>query len=440
MYILSGRSRVWIEIPSLDITDQIYATDSLSSTNQAFSEVSADSAAVSDNLGEHVWGITADSTVVTEELVGSISAPLISDTASAADAIDSSDVTAGPITDGITVSDSLLGLIIADAVDDVLVMADVFASAANITLSLSNSIAVSDRIEAGWSAATTDSATVSEVLLTHVVQAEIQDTAATTGSVGGILSASSVVSNSAVVSDLLGYGFTSASTDAATVSDLLAGSAALPVEVLDSSLLGDTLSGTISVYANLTDLVSTETTVGSSLALVGILSDTVIAGDTIRDQAYQVLVVVNAKTGAASTYTVTPTVRGLAEFSGVLYLATESGLYALDADTDYDGGVVWTVKTGFSNMGSDFKKRVRDVNVLGHSAGTIALRTTSIVEGAKVEHDFPLPAGVRTAHRDSVIRVGGGLTSVYWAFEVMGRGRAEIDQLHIAFEQLYRRR
>lgn len=440
MYAMNSRSRIWIEIPSLDLTDQVSVSDALSSTNQAFSGISADSASVSDAIGEHVWGVTSDSVLVSEALIGSVSAPLISDGATMADAIDSSEVTAGPITDGASVSDSLLGGTVANAIDDALLMADAFTSVASITLALSDSAVASDQLKAGWSAATVDSVTVGEILLTHTVPVEIHDVAATVASIAGTLLASSSTSNSAAVSDLLGYGFVGVSADAATVADSLSGSAFIPVGLSDSVLSSDALSGAVSVYADLLDFVGIDTSIGGSLALVGVLSDAAMAGDTISDQAYQVILVVNATTGAVSTYTVTPMVRGLAEFSGVLYLATDSGLYALDADADADGDIVWTVRTGFSNLGSDFKKRVRDVNVLGHFAGPVSLRTASVAAGAKVEHSYLLPSGARTTHRDGVINVGGGITSVYWAFEVRGRGEAEIDQLRVFAEQLSSRR
>jgi hypothetical protein len=243
-------------------------------------------------------------------------------------------------------------------------------------------------------------------------------------------------------SDEIGYGFIQSSDDTLVASDSIAGTVAVASPVLsDTVVISETLAGAVSIYAAvLTDIVVASDTLTGSLVLVGVVSDTVLFGDTLSDAAYQTLVVVNAETGAVSTYTMTPVVAGLAEYRGTLYLAGPDGLYAMDADEDEDGEVVWTLRTGFANLGSDLLKRVRDANILGRTEGTTLLKVVTAHGGQKQEYHYQLPATTRDAYRDGVTKVGRGLQSVYWQFALQGTGPAEIDQLKLAIEPLSRRR
>jgi hypothetical protein len=136
----------------------------------------------------------------------------------------------------------------------------------------------------------------------------------------------------------------------------------------------------------------------------------------------------------------TPVVAGLAEYRGTLYLAGPDGLYAMDSDEDETGEVVWTLRTGFSNLGSDLLKRVRDANILGRTEGNTLFKVVTARNGEKQEYDYQLPEATRDAYRDGVTKVGRGLQSVYWQFEMEGTGPAEIDQIKLAIEPLSRRR
>jgi hypothetical protein len=136
----------------------------------------------------------------------------------------------------------------------------------------------------------------------------------------------------------------------------------------------------------------------------------------------------------------TPVVAGLAEYRGTLYLAGPDGLYAMDATEDEDGEVVWTLRTGFSNLGNDLLKRVRDANILGRTEGNTLFKVVTARNGEKQEYAYQLPEATRDAYRDGVTKVGRGLQSVYWQFEMEGTGPAEIDQIKLAIEPLSRRR
>jgi hypothetical protein len=177
----------------------------------------------------------------------------------------------------------------------------------------------------------------------------------------------------------------------------------------------------------------------TAMQLVGILTDNALAGDTLFEAA-QTVYITNAETGAVSTYVFTPTISGMTDYQGVLYLAGPEGLYALDATQDEDGAVVWTLRTGFSNLGSDLLKRIRDVNIQARTEGDTTLQVIEDRYGEKQEWNYRLPAVTRDSYRDGVTKIGRGIKSVYFALGLQGIGPAEIDQLRVLIEPLSRRR
>lgn len=228
------------------------------------------------------------------------------------------------------------------------------------------------------------------------------------------------LSDTAAWGDVLGIASIVANslTDTASFSDLLA--AYSDVEVLSNAASWlDALTGVATLSAGLVDKASWV--------------------DNLIFASYK-LAVINADTGAVSEYTITPEVSGLCQFSGIFYIASSDGLYALDADADYDNDVVWTMNTGLLNFGTDLMKRVIDVNMLGSAEGATILAVTTARGGTKVESRYQLEDLTRTAPRDGVVKVGRGLQSVYWAVGARGVGPAEIDEIRVNAVPLSRRR
>lgn len=259
---------------------------------------------------------------------------------------------------------------------------------------------------------------------------EIASVSAITGSLADV----------AVFGDALGWLWIAESTETVIVADVLAGAVAMSSALADTATWGDALAGGLTVYAPaLADAGTFSDALTSQLQLVGILADTVLFGDALADAAH-VVHVVNAETGAVSTYTFTPTIRSMAEYQGVLYLAGPDGLYALDATQDDGEDIVWTLRTGFSDLGVDKLKRVVDINVQARTQGDLTLQTVHNRTGDKVQRAYRLPPLTRNSHRDGVIHPGMGPVSVYWQFALQGVGPAEIHQMRLSVEPLSRRR
>lgn len=157
--------------------------------------------------------------------------------------------------------------------------------------------------------------------------------------------------------------------------------------------------------------------------------------------AAQRVLVMNAETAAISEYRLPVRATGLAQFDGVFYVASDEGLFAMDAEQDESGAVDWTLITGFSNLGDDRIKRIRDLNVLASGGASMTVTPTLSSLGVKsILPAYSLPTMPRGTLRDGVIKIGRGAKGVYWSFQIAGTGPAEIDEIRIAVELLGRRR
>lgn len=398
-------------------------------------------------LSENVYGVYVNAASLTDRIdysdaiAGPVDAPLLTDTLAFSESITSGFATESSDTLVFSETLEMLGGIDAASLSDILRLDETIVSNIVITSARSDTVVLSDVIESGFIGSSADTLIASE-LLTMAATTSASDILAVSDVVASRLVISGSSSDTLLASDEIGYGFIQSAADTLVASDSIAGTVAVASPVLsDTVMISETLAGPVAIYvAVLTDTVVASDTLTGALTLVGVLSDTVLFGDTLSDAAYQTLVVVNAETGATSTYTMTPVVAGLAEYRGTLYLAGPDGLYAMDATEDEGGEVVWTLRTGFSNLGSDLLKRVRDANILGRTEGNTLLKVVTSREGQKQEYSYQLPTATRDAYRDGVTKVGRGLQSVYWQFALQGTGPAEVDQLKLAIEPLSRRR
>lgn len=346
-----------------------------------------------------------------------------------------------PLLDTLIASDAITGDLCAVPLVDTPSLIDVITGRLTVSSALADEVTALDAIAAHYQATTADTVTASESLSTDLTSA-LADPVAVTDQITGLLAASSALSDAVTVADLIGYGFVGDAADTVTAADSIAGQVDVYAPILaDTVTVAEVLAGPTAVYAPvLADTVGATDAITGVLALVGVLSDTVLAGDALADAAYQVIIVTNVETGAVSTYTMTPTIAGLAEYRGTLYLAGPDGLYAMDAVDDLGDAVAWELRTGFSTLGTDKIKRIQDLNILARTDGETALHVVSSRQGEKQTWSYPQTPLTRGAFRDGIVKVGKGIQSVYYEFGLTGTGPAEIDQLHVTIEPLSRRR
>jgi hypothetical protein len=373
------------------------------------------------------------------DIFGGIQTVEMADTLYVADAITGEKV-AG-LSDTLHVSDQV-GKASQARSSEVLYLSDTITVARYVSRDLGDTLVVQDALSAHRLAQSADTLRLTDALSSGQAPVLLSDTLVLSDAITGVKANTALaLSDTLVVQDSISFTWVEAVSDTLHLHDTLIGLntavAALPGDTLH---LSDALDRVIAVYAPvLSDTLHLSDALSATLQAVGFLSDTLVLGDTLIREA-QTLHIVNADTGAVSTYTFTPTITGMAEYRGVLYLAGPEGLYALDATDDDGDGVVWTLRTGFSNLGTDQLKRLGDINVLARTQGDLTLQTVHNRTGEKVERSYQLLPLTRESHRDGVIHPGRGPVSVYWQFALQGIGPAEIHQMRLAVEPLSRRR
>ena len=394
-----------------------------------------------DVLAAAVSSVVSDRAAATDTLGGVLRINVaLSDTAKAQDSLGSAGFIG--ISSDTALASDLLGTVRYGTTVDVAKAGDTLSSVYNISDTLTTAGIASDTIQAHFTGDLSDTAIASDSLLGEIASKEgLIDIAVASDTLAAELTSTDAVrSDLGVARDVLDSIFLAASGDSANSTDDLGGNISTYAPLDDNAVADDILDGDLVVYAPLLEDVGIATdALGGYLEIHGILSDTALAGDTLFEAA-QTVYVVNAETGAVSTYTFTPTVRSAMDYQGVLYLAGPEGLYAVDAERDEDGAIVWTLRTGFNNMGSDRLKRIRDINFQARTEGDTTVQVVLDRYGDKQEWNYRLPPLTRNSYRDGVVKIGKGLHSVYWQVAARGVGPSEIDQMRFYVESLSRRR
>lgn len=271
--------------------------------------------------------------------------------------------------------------------------------------------------------------TLADSLSSVGVSAVLSDSLTFVDTISGKLTISETLSDSLSLVDLLQVYFDTQLTESVSLTDVLTGLTEIDGSLTDVLVATDILSGVLRITSVLT----------SSGTLLDSISGDIVASGIVSPQA-NVIFVINAETGAVSTYTFTTTVSGSATYNNTLFLSCNDGLYALDNSTDNGTDISWEARTGFSNFGSDLIKRVIDVSVLARCSGVIEALTVSARYGEKVENRYSITRSTAGAFRDQIIKTGRGASGIYWQIGIAGKGPGEVNEMRVAAEPLSRRK
>lgn len=419
-------------------------SDSLTNSEQlkaVYETVLAESVLFTETLQGDSNLYTEDVLRVVEVLNSAVSlSGVVADSVNSTDSISS--VLGASSTDSLIVSETVANTVLYNGhLFDVSSISESLVSQLQASCTATDSIVISEVLASVDVGVTVDTVNVTEVI-TSVVGQQQDSTDFVTPSdlLQSAINATQVSADTVLGIDSVTANLLAASTDTVAVSESLSSQILQSGSLVDNVGCSESLTSGLTVYAPVLNdglIISDVST--TAMQLVGILTDTALAGDTLFEAA-QTVYITNAETGAVSTYVFTPTISGMTNYQGILYLAGPDGLYALDATQDEDGVVVWTLRTGFSNLGSDRLKRIQDVNIQARTEGDTTLQIIEDRYGEKQEWNYRLPARTRDSYRDGVTKVGKGINSVYFALGLQGIGPAEIDQLRVVVEPLYRRR
>jgi hypothetical protein len=112
-------------------------------------------------------------------------------------------------------------------------------------------------------------------------------------------------------------------------------------------------------------------------------------------------------------------------FNGKYYGASEDGIFELTGSDDNGTEIEAYVRAALNTLGTNRFKRMPSMYLGYTSSGTMVLKVVTVANGAKVEDWYTLREKPADVMRDARIKVGKGLKSVYWAWELHNKDGAD---------------
>lgn len=214
-------------------------------------------------------------------------------------------------------------------------------------------------------------------------------------------------------------------------------------QLLTAIGLSSSLAPDVYIYAAALDALRIAAVVTGGLLLTATLADSFALGDTplttaellaalqsavglaatlqIDGQAYTAWVM-DLESKAAWTYDNYP-FNSFARIGDRLFGAGPDGISELTGADDAGTPIAWSVQTGLLNFGSAAEKRI-DAMYLGYtSTGTVGLAViTTSPDGEKVQYNYTMVPRTANTLVENRIKVGRGLKSVYFQFQLAGTG------------------
>lgn len=190
----------------------------------------------------------------------------------------------------------------------------------------------------------------------------------------------------------------------------------------DGLLLDVTAGGSVLVTLLATESVVLGATPASILEGMNTLADEISLTLTLRlgDAVYRAWVC-NTELKAFSQYENYP-FNSFFELGGTYYGVAPTGVYKLEGGTDDGDAIRWRLRTGLWNLGTGKMKRMPSLYLGYRASGDMVLKVVTTTEdGLKSENWYQLrPGSTQNVMHEGRIKIGRGLKSVYWGFELEG--------------------
>jgi hypothetical protein len=333
------------------------------------------------------------------------------------------------VTSGIFIEDlaDVVNLFAAGQSTPFLVLADqlglgaALGSSMSSTESLSDELAMGDLLGVIWQAVASDALALGDALSTSSRQVvEMVDTLRLIAGAGSSLAATNAVASALAMSSSLGVLSIEQMTDQLSLGGELQEQIRATAALIDTLALADTPGAAALLSAAASDTLQLSDVAATTAALIEQLRDGLGLTCTLRvaDTTYFAWVC-NTETQAFTSYINYP-FNSFCRIGNKYFGASDDGIFELAGDSDDGEPITSRVRTGLTNLGTGRHKRMPSLYLGYSSTGTLVLKAiTTSPKGEKREDWYqltPRPAG---ATREGRIKLGKGLKSVFWAFELV---------------------
>lgn len=306
------------------------------------------------------------------------------------------------------------------------VIADILALHGSVAVSLSASgrmadtIAFTDALKNVFGAVLSDGYQLSEVISgSRYSIVEAVDALVLSGVVTGYAQAIAVTAEVFALSDALNNVQIAATSDGMSLNETLAASIMAYASIVDEIMLSDdaSMNGVFACAVHDTMVLDDSVTVSGLLAAVMRDELSLIGRLRIAGEPYSAYVI-NTATLGYSTYTGF-NFGSMAVVQGKLYATADDGLYLLEGDDDDGSAIKTKVRTGLSSMGVSRMKRVPSAYIGIDTRGVVVIKAiVTSPNGQKESHWYTATPTDTGSLRERRTKIGRGLRSVYWAFEL----------------------
>lgn len=313
----------------------------------------------------------------------------------------------------------------------------------SVTNELVSVLTIIDRITLYFTGNLTDALAVADTALPiHKHMASLVDAVSLTSGIVDRHQAVELVTDLIATECLLQVAPIELLTDDVALADTAAQWARAVGTIVDALLLADATEVSARVVAVLSDSVAIADTPQAALHAMESLHDEIALYVTFRigDEVYRGYVL-NAANKAASEYT-NFAFNSVAELRGKVFMAAEDGLYELAGSDDNGDAIESVIRTGLLSI-ADGKVSTVVAAYLGYASDNSVVLKAIVTKpsGEKEEHWYRLAEQTADVTREGRIKLGRGLKSAYWQFEVVnvGGGTLDLDNIKLHRIQLDRR-
>lgn len=231
---------------------------------------------------------------------------------------------------------------------------------------------------------------------------------------------------SLAINALAATGWRVTASDQVNLHDAFQAQLVMATRLLDGVVAADAASPSLRLTAVLDDSLALDDAAATSLQYLETLSEDVLFFGAIRlgDDEYVGWVL---NEGAPSEYRNYP-FNGFAAFNGRYYGTADDGLYLLEGNDDDGDPIQASIKTALMDFGTGVLKRIPDVYVAFVGSDKLLLKVVTTGQRGEQQETIytsSVPAG--TALHNGRIRIGQGLKSRYWQFELSNVDGAEFE-------------
>ena len=249
--------------------------------------------------------------------------------------------------------------------------------------------------------------------------AQIVDAALVSGACTSVLAAKNALVEMVFATDNLHRDWPVGPTDLIHAADAAQSNLVTAVLLVDHALAQAAIAGGVTISLVVQDGVAVSDPLTHILAANESITDTIVAVLTFRiDGDVYTGVVLNTETAAASEYTNFP-FNSLAPFAGKYYGCSADGIYLLEGSDDAGTPIDSFVRTGLIRVADGKRARVPTAYFGYTSTGDLVMKViTTWPDGNKTENWYRLQPRDANAPSANRVKIGRGLSSVYWSYEL----------------------